>query len=532
MFKNKSTKFIIFEIIIMMIGVIGITLAVSYVMNSVNINVDTANLAIDYNGNLTLPSVNLVPILDSEVESNTENVMRINFSVKGASTNPNIPIIYDVILSDLVVDSALKSEYVKWELEKNGTVISSGSLDPWFDSIRDGKFWLTEIQQDLVRSSGTADNYEFRLWISEACTGDITTCTEDMDQSNMLNKSISGKIEVVLYTKGKEALERKPIESLAEGTLINLGLSANEGSPNFNVAATTNEGIYAAEDDLGTSYYFRGAVENNYVKFAGYYWRIIRINGDGTIRMIYDGTSAHANGDQSEDRQVGITAFNTNYDDNAYVGYMYGTPGSSTYEATHANINDSTIKTANDAWYKTNIQDKGYGDYVADAIYCNDRQVVSLPAFGFTGNGTGTQMTAYGLYSRIGISSEGMPTNFNPTLKCAQANDRFTVSTNLGNGDLTYPVGLMTADEVNMAGGDIVNFGENYSYYLYTGDYYWLFSPSDFDSDSAGVWSVWDDGGLGAGHVDRSGGLRPVISLKSNIGFSGNGTMNNPFEIS
>ena len=542
MFKNKSTKFIIFEIIIMMIGVIGITLAVSYVMNSVNINVDTANLAIDYNGNLTLPSVNLVPILDSEVESNTENVMRINFSVKGASTNPNIPIIYDVILSDLVVDSALKSEYVKWELEKNGTVISSGSLDPWFDSIRDGKFWLTEIQQDLVRSSGTADNYEFRLWISEACTGDITTCTEDMDQSNMLNKSISGKIEVVLYTKGKEALERKPIKSLAEGTLINLGLSANEGIPNFNKTAQatcednpiceTTNGIYAAEDDLGTSYYFRGAVENNYVKFAGYYWRIIRINGDGTIRMIYDGTTAHSNGESSADRQLQDVQFNSNYGDNAYVGYMYGTPGSSTYEATHANINDSTIKTANDAWYKTNIQDKGYGDYVADAIYCSDRQVVSLPAFGYTGNGTGTQMTAYGLYSRIGFSSEGMPTNFNPTLKCAQANDRFTTTTSLGNGDLTYPVGLMTADEVNMAGGDIVNFGENYSYYLYTGDRYWLFSPSDFDSDIARVWYVWDGGALRTDRVGNSFGLRPVISLKSNIGFSGNGTMNNPFEIS
>ena len=532
MFKNKSTKFIIFEIIIMMIGVIGITLAVSYVMNSVNINVDTANLAIDYTGNLTLPSVNLIPILDSEVESNTKNVMRINFSVKGASTNPNIPIIYDVILSDLVVDTALKSEYVKWELEKNGTVISSGSLDPWFDSIRDGKFWLTEIQQDLVRSNGTADSYEFRLWISEACTGDITTCTEDMDQSNMLNKSISGKIEVVLYTKGKEALERKPA-SPSEITLINLGLSANEGSPNFSVVATTNEGIFAAEDDLGTSYYFRGAVENNYVKFAGFYWRIIRINGDGTIRMIYDGTSAHANGESSSDRQLQNVAFNTNYNDNAYVGYMYGTPASSTYEDTHANINDSTIKTANDAWYKTNIQDKGYGDYVADAIYCSDRQVVSLPAFGFTGNGTGTQMTAYGLNSRIEVSSEGMPTNFNPTLKCAQANDRFTTSTSLGNGDLTYPVGLLTIDEANMAGGDIVNMSSNYSYYLYTGDYYWLFSPFDFNAGvSARVSFVGGDGRLNTVNVFISYGLRPVISLKSNIGFSGNGTMNNPFEIS
>ena len=543
MFKNKSTKFIIFEIIIMMIGVIGITLAVSYVMNSVNINVDTANLAIDYNGNLTLPSVNLVPILDSEVESNTENVMRINFSVKGASTNPNIPIIYDVILSDLVVDTELKSEYVKWELEKNGTVISSGSLDPWFDSIRDGKFWLTEIQQDLVRSSGTADNYEFRLWISEACTGDIITCTEDMDQSNMLNKSISGKIEVVLYTKGKEALERKPIESLAEGTLINLGLSVSEGGPNFNKTAQatcedtstceTTNGIYAAEDDLGTSYYFRGAVENNYVKFAGYYWRIIRINGDGTIRMIYDGTTAHSNGESSPDRQLQNVAFNTNYNDNAYVGYMYGTPASSTYEATHANINNSTIKTANDAWYKTNIQDKGYGDYVADAIYCSDRQVAIADYWNYIGNGTGTQMTAYSIFNRVIYDSEFDDwSSVSPTLKCAQANDRFTTSTSLGNGDLTYPVGLLTIDEANMAGGDIVNMSSNYSYYLYTGDYYWLFSPLDFDSDTAYVWAVRGDGDLGAGFVDFSYGLRPVISLKSNIGFSGNGTMNNPFEIS
>ena len=318
-------------------------------------------------------------------------------------------------------------------------------------------------------------------------------------------------------------------ENIYEICLAEVTVKANDGTPNFNVAATTNEGIFAAEDDLGTSYYFRGAVENNYVKFAGFYWRIIRINGDGTIRMIYDGTSAHANGEESEDRQVGITVFNTNYDDNAYVGYMYETPASSTYETTHANINDSTIKTANDAWYKTNIQDKGYGDYVADAIYCSDRQVVSFPEMGLTGNGIGTQNTAYGFFGRFSLSEEGMPTNFTPSLKCAQENDRFTTTTSLGNGDLTYPVGLLTADEVNMAGA-IVDV--NYSYYLYTGDYYWLFSPIGFDSGNAYVWDVRVVGDLDADYVGFSGGLRPVISLKSNIGFSRNGTMNNPFEIS
>lgn len=224
-----------------------------------------------------------------------------------------------------------------------------------------------------------------------------------------------------------------------------------------------------------------------------------------------------------------IIAYNYNVGDNAYVGYMYGTPGSSTYEATHANINDSTIKTANDAWYKTNIQDKGYGDYVADAIYCSDRQVVSFPEMGLTGNGIGTQETAYGFFGRFSLSEEGMPTNFTPSLKCAQENDRFTTTTSLGNGDLTYPVGLLTVDEVNMAGA-IVDV--NYSYYLYTGDYYWLFGPNVFYSGRAYVWLVWDVGRLRADSVDDSIGLRPVISLKSNIGFSGNGTMNNPFEIS
>lgn len=538
--KKYNTKFILFEIIVIMLGIIGVTFAASYIMKNINVNVDTAALAVNYTGSLTLPTVDLLPIDDSSVDTNTDNVMRINFTVKGASSNPNIPIIYDVILSDLEIDSALKNEYLKWELEKNGSVISSGSFSPKFDTIKDGKLWLTEIQQDLPTSSENADSYEFRLWISESCTGDITTCTEDMDQSNMLNKKLSGKIETVLYTKGKEVLVRNP-SSPSEVTLVNLGLSVSQGVPNFNKAAQatcsdqsnceTTNGIYSAEDDLGTSYYFRGNVENNYVKFAGFYWRIIRINGDGTIRMIYDGTSAHSNDQSSTDRQVGTTAVNTNYKDNAYVGYMYGTPGSSTYETTHANINDSNIKIANDNWYKTNIQDKGYSSYVADAIYCNDRQVAYAPLFGFTGNGTGTQSTGYGLYNRIEVSSEDMSININPSLKCIQKNDKFTTTSSIGNGDLIYPVGLITADEVCMAGESLLYVDANNSYYLYNGNRYWTMSASSYDRGFAYSYNVKDDGDISTYGLSDSLGLRPVISLKSDITFSGNGTMNSPFKI-
>ena len=294
-----------------------------------------------------------------------------------------------------------------------------------------------------------------------------------------------------------------------------LGVTINSGSPDFNQVATTDEGIFAAEDDLGTSYYFRGAVENNYVKFADFYWRIIRINGDGTIRMIYDGTSAHSNGESSTDRQLQSTAFNTNDSDNAYVGYMYGTPDSSTYEETHVNTNNSTIKIANDNWYKTNIVDAGYSQYVADAIYCNDRSLSS-------GTGISYNDTVYMAYYRLS-------TNKTPSLKCPQNNDKFTISSSLGNGNLTYPVGLLTLDEVVYAGGkyDI----SNSSYYLYSGQSYWTISPRHFNRGSSDVWLVYFAGSLLSGPVDYSWALRPVISLKSDIAFSGNGSMTEPFEI-
>ena len=259
--KRSNIKFIIIEIIIIILGITGVTFAVSYVMKSINVNVNAAQLAVDYTGNLTLPTVNLFPIEDASVSTNTENVMRINFSVKGVSSNPNIPVIYDVILSDLEIDEELKSKYLKWELEKNGAVISSGSFDPWFDNVIDGKFWLTEIQQDLPTSSESADNYEFRLWISESCTGDITTCTEDMDQSDMLNKNISGKIETVLYTKGKEALVRHPGENASK--YITSLLESNPETMN--------------NDDPDGNVRYMGADPNNYVLFNNELWRIIGV---------------------------------------------------------------------------------------------------------------------------------------------------------------------------------------------------------------------------------------------------------------
>ncbi len=147
----------------------------------------------------------------------------------------------------------------------------------------------------------------------------------------------------------------------------------DDGSVNVTSAESENSLLCSAPDNYGTSYYYRGNVSNNYVYFANFYWRIVRINGDGSIRIIYDGTVAHANGEASDDRIIGYSAFNERADDNAYVGYMYGIPSSSTYEETHANINDSTIKKYVDKWYENNIKDARYEQYLSDNLFCNDK---------------------------------------------------------------------------------------------------------------------------------------------------------------
>ena len=242
-----------------------------------------------------------------------------------------------------------------------------------------------------------------------------------------------------------------------------------DGSVNVTGVEATNGYLCKAKDAYGDSYYYRGNVTNNYVKFADKYWRIVRINGDGTVRVIYDGTSAHANGESSEDRQIGTSAFNSSYNDNAYVGYMYGKVGASTYADAHANTNDSTIKAYIDNWYKTNIVGTTNEQYLVDNVFCNDRSF----AQNNSGTGTGKSVTYYRWYNGP-WESNGYNTKM--MLTCSQKNDAFTVSdTTNGNGVLTYPVGLLSTDEIVLAGGwNAANSG----YYLYSGQWWWASSPS------------------------------------------------------
>lgn len=310
---------------------------------------------------------------------------------------------------------------------------------------------------------------------------------------------------------------------------------------------------------------------------------IIRVNGDGTVRMLYDGKKAYANGVSDSGRQVGTSAFNAYWNDNTYVGYMYGDhtkfqvtdSGSKTFgysglspttkyvfgtsytfdqasrsfkpsgtittsvpstgtvglytcfststsgscqrmhkvtkfnsttnlqvrgieynsisvENAHSNVNPSTMKTYLEDWYKNNLLSYD-SKILKDAVFCNDRTISTYGNGTYQNQGYGIHPTLYN-YTRF-YAYEGS-TIGNPRLTCANMRDKFSASTTKGNGLMNYPIGLLTADEVNLAGGRTGYM--NTLYYLYSGTSYWTMSPSQFNGES----------GLVDYYVQASGAMR------------------------
>ena len=352
-------------------------------------------------------------------------------------------------------------------------------------------------KSDTIPSSGYTFNEE-----KSYCTvnGEENASITVSYDANTQSLSVSP-----LTTKGTKCyLYFDQVKTLNNAILTNN--EVNEGTPNFASTATTDEGVYKTEDNLGTSYYFRGAVTNNYVQFAGYYWRIIRINGDGSIRIIYDGTSAHANVASSSDRQTGTSAYNSSYNQSYYVGYTYQTGAQRPSTQNSGTV--STIKGVLDNWYQTNIANKGYDDKVVSTPgFCNDRNTASGSNWVASGS-----TFYYVAYDRVYGSTQ-------PTLKCSNTNDIYTTK-----------VGLITADEVRMAGGTT---SSNRSYYLYTGQYYWTMSPYYADSGGwARVFLVSSNGSFGGSSVNNAWGVRPVLNLSADVTISsGDGTSSNPYVI-
>ncbi len=283
----------------------------------------------------------------------------------------------------------------------------------------------------------------------------------------------------------------------------------------------SDKGLYQSIDDYGTTYYYRGNVKNNNVYFAGFYWQIVRINGDGSIRLIYNGTKKDSEGnDQSINSK--LYQFNNVYNDPTYAGYMYGNPDSTIFDEVHNNTNSSKIKITIENWYKTNIEDKGYSQYINAAVgFCGDRTISS-------GDGiSNTVTTNFGAYERLQQDTAQFTC---PNVERDLYTDN---SSSIGNKALTYPVGLITFDELIFAG--MRNEYTNKLSWIYSSVNFWTMSPSTFNTSYAMARIFYQ---ISTGRIHIHGwptsllSVRPVINLKSDVKISGGiGTVNEPYII-
>ena len=586
-------------ILCIMLAVVLMITGVSYaVFTSYSSQTDANTLAascmdLEFNGQNEINLLNTYPISEGEALEQTP----YTFTIKNKCDNY---IEYYVIASVISTTNKVDSKYVKVSLlgdnDLNGTVINTLESISTPQSL--SKYNITE-NYILKRGDGISKDesrtFNFRMWL-DSNNKDIWTKEDIEGKDYQVKISVVGTVKTRpkddlyvaalidgvesstfpttdKYTASVECTRNgKKIdanESITwNGTKWLLSTAISDGNVRCNATfitkvptfaetilaknevkvpittpgaaiSTADEALLAsAEDDYGTSYYFRGAVTNNYVEFANKCWRIVRVGGDGSVKLILhnDNPTGAANPCDAANNSASAafarysgetykSAFNTNYNDNAYVGFKYGTVGSSTYEATHANTNNSTILTNLETWYTNNLKD--YADTIADNVWCNDKTNVTDITYNpwnmsnVNGLGYGTNKIYYGATQRL-ISTSNSAGGTGPSLKC--------------NGKLskiTSKIGLITVDELAFAG--YAYELQNTTTYLQenaTEVLWWSLSPSSFDGSYACVWCVYGSfGRFYNRYVSNTGAVRPSISLISSTSITGDGTSENPYKV-
>ena len=428
---------------------------------------------------------------------------------------------YNIVIKDLV-----------------NTFVTNGYLQYKITSTNNG-YNMTEFK-DIPKSSAPKDTIlAYSVVIPNGVTQSYTiefkyANDESVDQSDDMGKKLSGTLFI---TEGTEDI----YAGYEEGTLgyqimgdnptRSTRSNNNNGTNDFATPLTTTttgtlftstESITGVTDIPKEVYYYAGNTTNNWVKFAGLYWRIIRTNHDGSIRLLYVGTSH-----DTTSGKIGTSKFNTSYDSPKYVGYKYGEDTS--LDTIRNNTTNSTIKTFIDSWYQNNLTN--YTKYLStSAVYCNDRSL-----------GTGQTYSVSSDFNfapcyRMDFDTDGKTAN--PSYNCTDVRDAFSVENT--NAKLDYPVSLMTADEIAFAGGvAFQKINTPYAWFIsnsagtQVSTYWWSLSPHRWSNGSDRVW-YWSSGdaGLSNDGVGYTNAVRPAISLKSCIKYStGDGTSESPYEI-
>ena len=511
--KIKNSYYVLMGISIFCLIVIVFTSSYAYFKAQVRgegkrMNVILGTIDLDITEN-SISTNNLLPISDSSKDTKAQIK---DFTVKRTS-NSNTDVCYNLYLVVDSISSNIKnSKYLKYELTDGSNVVSGNLSKLGYNS--DGKGYILLAKNKYLSKTDTVGNtYKLKIWLSY---------DKSANQNDLLNSNITTHI----YASGNNGNTCPgSVDTVIPTTLYEQILADKSTRPgartDFSKVLTNDNTntLYTSTEDSKTVYYFAGNATDNWVKFGkdannqDLYWRIIRTNSDGSVRLLYHGTSTTAT-----DAYIGTSAFNSSYNNIAYVSYMYGNLGS--VANARENTTNSTIKKTIDNWYKDNLN-TNYGKYLSTtAVYCNDRSTSDNKNFG---------------------ARTRLYTNKTPSYDCAATEDKFTVDTSTGNGKLTYPIALMTADEVSFAGG---LWGTNAPTWYYknsangssTGStWWWLLSPGNWNGSNAYVFGVLGSSGpgyLSGSIVYYTLGVRPVISLKSCTLYStGNGSASDPYTI-
>ena len=590
--KSKITKSLAVFASVLLIIIIGVASFAYFGTFNVNLN---NNVAVNINSsspgnatfisnatqlNLQVPAANMSFTVANNTVATKEDTAFLDVTLTGSSnllTTCTYDIVYEYDAGSNVYGqgTTTKTSGATKEItiEVNGmngnnhfateTNFDHASIQSYYDSTN--KYYKL-VEGATIKSLGTEQSVRWRI------TGRYYNL--DVSQAQLGGKNFTGKIYAI--SKGCSSEDGAVVKKGYETILANNGGVASITtltSTDFATATTASDkGMYKAQDDLGTSYYFRGAVDNNWLKYGKYtkdtyitmdsnrnyslvescnglnlcaklaskgddmYWRIIRINGDNSIRMIYTGTSAPDSNtkvvmtESANDfgyiraTSAGMSKFNQNYDNAEYVGYMY------TIGEQHGTSKSSDIKTYLDNWYANYTDLNKTGTKITDQIYCNDRTAsTSDVAYSTTNYTTLTSWNSTGTTYYYGANGRVWNDPVSPDYKCPVASDKFTTTTTKGNGKLTNPVGLITADEITFAG--LPAGKTNNSFYLYTGAYYWAGSPNEFGDDRSAGFFVHDDGYLYFGDVYGDIGVRGVVSLSSESKLLGSGTYNDVYTV-
>ena len=495
-----NKKSITILVVCLIVSVMSVSLAffsARIIGNGKNVSVNAKELTINFDNNNEIASGIIEPGWSSTNTFSVTNKSKTNFT-------------YDIVLKNYK-NTTKTNGYLVYKI----TSTNGYNMTEYKDMPKDGEnTYDLVIARGITIEPGSSNKQNYTL--------EIKYLDSTEDQSIDMGSTVTGSLYIVESTTN----ENNPYTKGTLGYQIMEDNSNIKTRTDFSKTYTDiNIGtMYKAKEENIDVYYFAGDARNNWVKFGGYYWRIIRTNSDGSIRLLYHGTSPETQNAYIGDSEI---AFNENYNDSMYVGYKYGTSGS--LENNRLNTNDSTIKKTIDTWYKDNLVN--YTKYLSTtAVYCNDRELGSG-----TYSATGNQFYYVG-YTRLGA-------NKNPSYNCTNEYDAFSV--NNTKAQLTYPIALMTADEISYAGGVWIKNAATWYYLNSKGNAsikngqneWWLLSAASWDTDKSSVVfkvsSAQDrKAQFGAQSVQYKLHVRPVISLKKDLLYkSGDGSATNPYEI-